>query len=235
MLFMIIRSLEKTVRQDGEDPSKFSVTLETLAVKAFRDMGPNSRTQIIRDRFIAGHPNSALQRHLDSVPPETPIRDRCRVWESHADTDDRSVVKPTPERAQPVYEVSEPTRRRTEQVVAAVTGPSVGLADLETMLKCLLPAVPAQAQAPPSSSAPTDLETMLTCLLPAEPAQAPPPRSAPTEIVLLDDIAPVTCPDLADPYPADFAPVTLRNLAETNPACGFSRRCLPGFANRRRI
>ena len=45
-------------------------------------------------------------------PPEIPIKDivdRCRVWESHADTDDRRVVKPTSERAQPVYAVSEPT------------------------------------------------------------------------------------------------------------------------------
>ena len=133
--------------------------------------------------MIAGHPNSALRRHLNSVPPETPIRyivDRCRVWESHADTEDRGVVKPMPERAQPMYAVSEPMLGPTEQVVAAVTGPLVGLADLETMLKCLLPAVPAQA--PPPRSVPTDLAMMLTCLLPALPAQAPPPHSASTEI-----------------------------------------------------
>ena len=74
-------------------------------------MGPNARTRIICDQFIAGHTNSALQRHLDSVPPETPIRDivdRCWVWESHANTDDWRVVKPTLERAQPVYAVSWP-------------------------------------------------------------------------------------------------------------------------------
>ena len=31
-------------------------------------------------RFVAGHENCALSRHLDSVPPETPIRDivQCR-------------------------------------------------------------------------------------------------------------------------------------------------------------
>ena len=49
---------ENTVRQDGEDPS----SLETLAVMAFGDMGPNARTRIICDWFIAGHPNSALLR-----------------------------------------------------------------------------------------------------------------------------------------------------------------------------
>ena len=89
-------------------------------------------------RFIAGHPNSDLRRHLDSVPPETPIGDivdRCRVWDIHADTDDRRVVKPMLERAQPVYAVSESTLGPTEQVVAAITGPSVGLADLETVLR----------------------------------------------------------------------------------------------------
>ena len=85
----------------SEDPSKFAIALETLAIKALGDMSPNARTRIICDRFIAGHPNSALQRHLDSVPAEAPIRDivdRCRVWESHTDTDDRRVVKSTPER-----------------------------------------------------------------------------------------------------------------------------------------
>ena len=38
-----------------------------------------------------------LRRYLDSVPPETPIRnvvDQCRVWESHADPEIRRVSKP---------------------------------------------------------------------------------------------------------------------------------------------
>ena len=68
----------------GEDPSIFTIALETLAVKAFGDMG---HLRLIRDRFIAGHSSCELRRYLDSVP-ETPIRDvvdRCRVWESHAE------------------------------------------------------------------------------------------------------------------------------------------------------
>ena len=48
------RQFEKTVRQDGEDPFIFMIELETLAVKAFRDVGPSSRIRMIRDRFIAG-------------------------------------------------------------------------------------------------------------------------------------------------------------------------------------
>ena len=68
-------------------------TLETLAVKAFGNMGQTAR----RDRFIAGHESCDLRRYLDCVPPDTPLRDivdRCRVWESHSV---RRVSKPMPE------------------------------------------------------------------------------------------------------------------------------------------
>ena len=44
---------------------------------------------MVRDRFVSGHWDCTLRRHLDSVPPDTPIRnivDQCRVWESHSDT-----------------------------------------------------------------------------------------------------------------------------------------------------
>ena len=79
------RQFERTTRTVGEDPAMFATALETLAVNAFGDMGQTARLRLIRDRFIAGHCD--LRRHLDSVSPETPIRDvvdRCRVWESHA-------------------------------------------------------------------------------------------------------------------------------------------------------
>ena len=61
-------------------------------------MGQIARLRLIRDRFIAGHYSCELQRHLDSVPPQTPIQDvvdRCRVWESHADPAVRQVSKPS--------------------------------------------------------------------------------------------------------------------------------------------
>ena len=105
-----IGGLSKPVQEDSpkerEDPSIFTIDLETLAVKAFGDMGPKARLRLIRDRFIAGNYNCALRRHLDSVPPEIPIQDivdRCRVWKSHADMDGRRIVKLTPERARLVY------------------------------------------------------------------------------------------------------------------------------------
>ena len=77
--------------------SNHFIALETLAVKAFGDMGANARLRLIRDQFVASHENCALRRHLDSVPRETRIRDtvdRCRAWESHR--------QPVPERALPV-------------------------------------------------------------------------------------------------------------------------------------
>ena len=76
------RQFEKTARHEGEVPSIFAIALETLVVKAFGNMDPNARLRLIQDWFVAGHENCALRRHLDSVPPETPIRDivdRCRV------------------------------------------------------------------------------------------------------------------------------------------------------------
>ena len=82
------REFDKTVRKPGEDPSNFAITLETLAVKAFGDMGQTALLRLICDRFIASHENCELRRHLDCLPPDTPLRDivdRCRVWESHAD------------------------------------------------------------------------------------------------------------------------------------------------------
>ena len=45
----------------GEDPSIFAVALETLAVKAFGDMGQTARLRIIRNQFIAGHDSCELR------------------------------------------------------------------------------------------------------------------------------------------------------------------------------
>ena len=94
------RQFERTTRTVGEDPAIFATALETLAVKAFGDMGQTAQLRLIRDRFLAGHSNCDLRRHLDSVSLETPIRDvvdRCRVWESHADPAVRRISKPNPD------------------------------------------------------------------------------------------------------------------------------------------
>ena len=78
-------TVDNLIKQSGEDPSNFAIALETLAVKAFGDMGQAARLRLIRDRFIAGHGSCEQRQYLDCVPPDTPLRDivdRCRVWES---------------------------------------------------------------------------------------------------------------------------------------------------------
>ena len=105
------RQFDKTERKPGEDPANFGITLETLAVKAFGDIGQTSRLRLIRDWFIAGHESCELRRHLDCLPPDTPLRDivdRCRVWESHSDFPGRSTSRPEP--PYPPYVVTTPEK-----------------------------------------------------------------------------------------------------------------------------
>ena len=135
------RQFERTTRTVGEDPAIFATALETLAVKAFGDMGQTARLLLIRDWFIAGHSSCELRRHLDSVPPETPIRDvvdRCRVWESHADPAVRRVSKPSPDLTYPAYVVGDADRNSENTRVAAITGQRSGTTQLEDILRRLL-------------------------------------------------------------------------------------------------
>ena len=170
------RQFERTTRQEGEDPSIFEIALETLAVKAFGDMGLNVRLRLIWDRFVAGHENCALRWHLDSVPPETPIRDivdRCRVWESHADTGVRRIVKPAPER---LYRYTPWTNRCACWLTrwCWLLDPLADPGDLEVLLRRLLPTAPVPT--PPPRPIPTDIENLLERLLSEVPAPTPPLR-----------------------------------------------------------
>ena len=138
------RQFEKTTRTAGEDPSIFAMALETLAVKAFGDMGQTARLRLARDRFIADHNSCEPRRHLDSVPPETPLRDvvdRCHVWESHADPAVHRASKPSPDRTYPAYVVGDSDNISETTRVAAVTRPRSGLDQLEDLLRRLLLAV----------------------------------------------------------------------------------------------
>ena len=145
------RQFEGTTRTVGEDPSIFATALETLVVKAFVDMGQTARLQLIRDRFIAGHSSCELWRHLDSVPPETPIRDvvdRCRIWESHADPAVRRVSKPSPDPIYPAYVVGDSDNISETTWVVAVTRPTSGPDQLEDLLQWLLMAIDTPAPIP---------------------------------------------------------------------------------------
>ena len=132
------REFDKTVRKPGEDPSNFAITLDTLAVKAFGDMGQKAHLRLICDRFIAGHGSCELRRYLDCVPPDTPLReivDRCRVWESHADPEVRRISKPMTEPAYPTYMVKQ-SEYETELVrVVTVNKPSSPVDQSEELLK----------------------------------------------------------------------------------------------------
>ena len=88
---------------------------------------------------------------MDSVPPETPIRDvvdRCRVWESHADTEVRRISKPSPDPIYPAYVVGDSDNIGETRWVVAVTRPKPGPDQLEDMLRRLLVGMGAPVSVP---------------------------------------------------------------------------------------
>ena len=133
------RQFDKTERKPGEDPANFGITLETLAVKAFGDIGQTSRLRLIRDRFIAGHESCELRRHLDCLPPDTPLRDivdRCRVWESHSDFPGRSTSRPEP--PYPAYVVATPEKEPDPVRAVTVNKPECPVEDTNELLRKLV-------------------------------------------------------------------------------------------------
>ena len=158
------RQFERTTRTIGEDPAIFATALETLGVKAFGDMGQTARLRLIRDRFIAGHSNCDLRRHLDSISPETPIRDvvdRCHVWESHANPAVRRISKPTPDPTYPAYAVSDTDSDNEVTRVAAVTGLISDLNQLENLLRHVI----STAERPALNPEISDMEKLLQQLV----------------------------------------------------------------------
>ena len=133
------RQFEKITRTAGTDPSIYVIELETLA---FGDMGHMAHLWLVRDWFIAWQDSCAFRRHLDSVSPETPIRDivdRCRVWESHADMEDRRGWYPSLRRSLPAYTINDRGGRGDDLTGATndITPEAQEL--LELLLQHLLP------------------------------------------------------------------------------------------------
>ena len=146
-----VENLIKQYGNGGEDPSNFAITLETLAVKAFGNMGQTARLKLIRDRFIAGHEGCDLRRYLDCVPPDTPLRDivdRCRVWESHGDPEVRRVSTPMPEPVYPTYLVEQPDYETNPVCVVTVNKPNSPVDQSEELLKKVLAVLTMTATAP---------------------------------------------------------------------------------------
>ena len=154
------------------------ISLETLAVKAFGNMGQTARLRLIRDRFIAGHESCDLRRYLDCVPPDTPLRDivdRCRVWESHGSPEARRIGKPLPEPVYPTYVVEQPDYETEPVCVVTVNKPNSPVDKSEELLKKLLevltPAVPPPVRAPDVSP----LEKLVQLLLSETAKREPTP------------------------------------------------------------
>ena len=118
---------------------QFGITLETLAVKVFGDISQTSRLRLIQDRFIAGHESCKLRRHLDCLPPDTPLRDivdRCRVWESHSDFSGRSASRPEP--PYPAYVVKTPEKEHEPVRAVRVNKPECPVDDTNELLRKLV-------------------------------------------------------------------------------------------------
>ena len=182
------RQLEKMIRSAGDDPSIFAITLETLAVKAFGDIGQTAVPAAYSRSFIAGHSSCELRRYLDSVPPETPIRDIvdcCRVWESHADPEIRRVSKPGPEQIFSAYVVGDSDNGFDEIRVAAVTKPKSSFRiRWEDLLRRLLAGMASPAPVP----APVPMEEKLLQSLVAETQRRQPAPVIPPEPVGLEKL-----------------------------------------------
>ena len=75
---------------------------------------------------------------MDSVSPETPIRDvvdRCRDWESHADPAVRRIGKPNPDPTYPTYTVGDADSYNETTKVAVFTGQRSGQNQVEDFLR----------------------------------------------------------------------------------------------------
>ena len=107
------------------------------------------------------------------------------MWESHADTGARRIVKPGSERALPVFTIDEPECVLADRMVAAITAPPVGMDNLEVLLRRLLPTT--TGPTPPPKPIPTELESLLQRLLSGvlAPARAPPPKTGITDMETL--------------------------------------------------
>ena len=185
------------------DPSIFATELETLALKAFGDMGHLARLRLVRDRFITGQDSCALRRHLDSVSPETPIRDivdRCRVWESHAEFVDRRGWHPSPDRSHPVYTINDGGNAGDDLPGVADDMTPEAEDMLESLLQHLLPT---PAVSPPKATPiPSELELLIQRLMGNDrPVQlAPMRRSGFTDMeVLIQNLLPVAQPTWEQP------------------------------------
>ena len=160
------RQFEQMTRPVGEDPAVFAIALETLARRAFVEVDPTVRLQLVRDKFITGQPQLALRRHLDSAGPDTPmvdIVDKCRVWESHAELRGHPEMECEPGTSRGVFHVREQVMNDKKEETAAEPDSNYSkLGNLTDRLRELV------KQPSPAGSRPVDIGQLLRQLLPIE-------------------------------------------------------------------
>ena len=160
------RQFEQMTRPVGEDPAVFAIALETLARRAFVEVDPSVRLQLVRDKLITGQPQLALRRHLDSAEPDTPmvdIVDKCRVWESHAELRGRPENQCEPGTSRGVFQVREQVRDNKKE--ETVTEPDSNYSKLGNLTDRLRELV---KQPSPAGSRPVDIGQLLRQLMPVE-------------------------------------------------------------------
>ena len=123
----------------------------------FADIDSSVHLQMVRDRFIDGQAECALRRHLDSLGPDTLMRDivdSCRVWESHNEA--AIGRKGGPDRNYPraIYQVTEDSQSPDVSTESET---------LDEVIRRLLPT----ATVPPLKAAPipSDREMLIQHLL----------------------------------------------------------------------
>ena len=159
------RQFEQMTRPPGEDPAAFAIALETLARRAFVDVDPAVRLQLVRDKFITGHRQLALRRHLDSAGPDTPISsivDKCRIWESHEERNSRPRVECEPGTSRGVFQVRKQIRDDHNEGPAEPDSNSSDFENLTNRLRELV------QQPVLDGSGPIDIGHLLRQLLPID-------------------------------------------------------------------
>ena len=129
------------------------------------DVDPAVRLQLVRDKFITGHRQLALRRHLDSVGPDTPISsivDKCRVWESHEESKTRPRVECEPGTSRGVFQVRKQIRNDHNEGPAEPDSNSSEFGNLTNRLRELV------QQPALDGSGPIDIGLLLRQLLPID-------------------------------------------------------------------
>ena len=101
---------------------------------------------------------------MDSVSPETPIRDvvdRCRIWESHADPAVRRIGEPNPDPTYPTYAVGDSDSDNETTRVAVVTGQRSGQNQVEDLLRRVI----STAERPAPKPEVSDVEKLIQKLV----------------------------------------------------------------------